>query len=390
MSNHVVIVEAKRTPIGSFQGALRDFSATALGAHCIKAILSSVEQPLPIDEVIMGCVLTAGLGQAPARQATLHAGLPESVSATTLNKVCGSGMRALMMACDMIKAGSGQILLAGGMESMTNAPYLLPKARAGLRMGHGKIVDHMFMDGLEDAYEAGTPMGHYAEKTAEVYGFTRQAQDSFALDSITKATRATQDGYFSQEISPLTVGKEAVVINQDEPVLKARPEKIPHLKPAFKPDGTVTAANASGICDGAAALLLMGEDKAKELGLTIRARIVGYSSFAQAPAWFTTAPVGAIKKLMSQTGWTTESVDAWEINEAFAVVTMATMKDLGLEATRVNRHGGACALGHPIGATGARMVTTLLHIMERYDLKRGVASPCIGGGEATAIAIERF
>ena len=389
MSKAIVIVEAKRTPIGSFQGLLKDFSAPALGAHCLKAILASLGREIPLEEVIMGCVLTGGLGQAPARQATLYAGLPESVSATTLNKVCGSGMRAIMMACDMLKAGSAQALLAGGMESMSNAPYLLPKVRAGLRMGHGKILDHMFIDGLEDAYEVGTPMGHYAEKTAEAYGFSRQEQDAFALHSITKALSATQEGYFAQEISPIVVGKEATVVAQDEPVLKARPEKIPHLKPAFKPEGTVTAANASGICDGAAALLLMGEDQARAWGLPIRARIVGYSSFSQAPAWFTTAPVGAIRKLMRQISWTMESVDAWEINEAFAVVTLAAMRDLDLDASRVNQQGGACALGHPIGATGARMVTTLLHLMERCDLKRGVASPCIGGGEATAIAIER-
>lgn len=387
MSTEVVIVAAKRTAIGAFQGVFKDLTASALGAHCIQAV--APEGTLIIDEVLMGCVLTAGLGQAPARQAAIGAGLPYSVGATTLNKVCGSGMRAVMMACDMIKAGSAKVIIAGGMESMSNAPYLLPKARSGLRMGHGKLIDHMFLDGLEDAYETGTSMGVFAEATAEKYGFTRQAQDAFALESITKAQKAMAEGAFEHEITPLSVGKDAGSIIQDEPVLRARPEKIPQLKPAFKTNGTITAANASGICDGASALLLMSRTQAESLNLPILARVAGYTSFAQKPAWFTTAPIGAIKNLLTQTGWSKDSVEAWEINEAFAVVTMAAMKDLDLDPTRVNRHGGACALGHPIGATGARMITTLLHLMDRYGLKRGIASPCIGGGEATAIALER-
>ncbi|OGA07445.1 MAG: acetyl-CoA acetyltransferase, partial [Betaproteobacteria bacterium RIFCSPHIGHO2_12_FULL_69_13] len=343
-----------------------------------------------VQEVIMGCVLPAGQGQAPARQASLGAGLPLAAGCTTFNKMCGSGMKSAMLAHDLLAAGSAEVIVAGGMESMTNAPYLLPKARAGLRMGHAQVLDHMFYDGLEDAYDKGRLMGSFAEDCAQKYAFSRESQDNFAIASLTRARKANQDGSFAWEITPMAikVGKEEKFVERDEQPFKANLEKIPSLKPAFRKDGTVTAANSSSISDGAAALVLMRRSAAEKRGLAPLATIVGHSTHAQEPGWFTTAPVGAIRTLFERTGWNAKDVDLYEINEAFAVVTMAAMKEHGLPHDKVNVHGGACALGHPIGASGARIVVTLIGALRKYGLKRGVASLCIGGGEATAMAIE--
>lgn len=394
MSDAIVIVAAARTPMGAFQGDFASLTAANLGAVAIRAAVERAGlEASAVEEVIMGCVLQAGQGQAPARQAALQAGLPLSAGCTTVHKVCGSAMKALMMAADTLKAGSAEVIVAGGMESMTNAPYLLPKARAGLRLGHGQVIDHMFFDGLEDHYTAenkGRLMGTFAEDCAAHYGFTRAAQDEFAIVSTRRAQQAGADGSFDWEIAPVTVSgkKGETVVKLDEMPGKAQIEKIPSLKPAFKKDGTVTAANSSSISDGAAALVLMRERDAERRGLTPLARIVGYAQHAQEPAWFTTAPIGAMQKLFAQTGWSAASVDLFEINEAFAVVTMAAMQELALPHDKVNVHGGACALGHPIGASGARIVVTLLGALRKYGLRRGVASLCIGGGEATALAIE--
>jgi acetyl-CoA C-acetyltransferase len=387
-SDPVVIVGARRTPMGAFQGALADQTAPMLGARAIQAALTQSGLPAEdISEVIMGCVLPAGLGQAPARQAALGAGLPRAVPATTVNKMCGSGMKAAMLGCDQILAGSADIVVAGGMESMSNAPYLLEKARAGLRMGHGRVTDSMFLDGLEDAYDRGRLMGTFAEDTAEKLQFSRKAQDDFALESLARARRATAEGGFRPEITPISARTE---ITDDETPTKARPEKIPTLKPAFRPDGTVTAANSSSISDGAAALVLMRLSDAERRGLTPLAAIRAHATHAQDPAWFTTAPIGAMEKLLTKLGWSRGDVDLYEINEAFAVVTMAAMRDLDLPHDKVNVNGGACALGHPIGASGARILVTLLYALQTRGQTRGVASLCIGGGEATAVAIERL
>ncbi len=391
-TDRIVIAAAARTPLGGFQGDLQGLTGPQLGAAAIKAALErSGLPPEAVDEVFMGCVLSAGVGQAPARQASLGAGLPKSAGATTISKVCGSGMRAVMFAHDVIKAGSAKIVVAGGMESMTNAPYLLDRARGGYRMGHGRVIDHMFFDGLEDAYEKGRLMGTFAEECAGSYHFTREAQDAYAIESLNRARKAVENGSFVGEITPVTVKgrKGDTLISQDEQPLKADPAKIPTLKPAFAKDGTVTAANASSISDGGAALIVTTQSEADKRGLRVLAEIKGHANHAQAPALFTTAPVGAMKTLFEKVGWTAGSVDLFEINEAFAVVTMAAMRDLDLPHDKVNVHGGACALGHPIGASGARIIVTLLAALEKYDLKRGVASLCIGGGEATAIAVER-
>ena len=389
----VVIVGASRTPLGGFGGDLSPLSAPELGAVAISdAITKSGIKITDVNEVIMGVVLPAGQGQAPARQASIGAGIPKAVGATTINKMCGSGMKATMLAHDNILSGSHEIMVAGGMESMSNAPYLLPDARSGMRMGHGQLKDHMFLDGLEDAYDKGTLMGVYAENTAEAYQFTRDAQDEFAITSLKRALLAAENGYFSDEIVPITVQsrKTETVIKSDEQPRNARPEKIPELRPAFREHGTVTAANSSSISDGAAALILVRRSEAEKQGLTPLAAILGHATHAQDPEWFTTAPIEAINKVLEKASWNKDEVDLFEINEAFAVVTMAAMKDLGLSHDKVNVHGGACALGHPVGATGARIIVTLLHALSRYDLKKGVASLCIGGGEATAIAIERL
>lgn len=384
----IVIVGMARTPMGGFQGDLSPLSAPQLGAAAIRAAVARAGVAADdIDEVLMGCVLPAGQGQAPARQAARGAGIPDSKGCTTINKMCGSGLKAVMFAYDQIRAGSADILVAGGMESMSNAPYLLPKARGGYRMGHGQVLDHMFLDGLEDAYDRGKLMGVFAELCAEKYGFTRQAQDEFAIESLKRA----QGADFSAEIVSVEVqaGKETRIIAIDEQPGKAKPDKIPTLKPAFKPDGTVTAANASSISDGAAALVLMRQSEARARGLKVLARIVGHETYAKEPAWFTTAPIGALRELSGKIGWDLKDVDLFEINEAFAVVTMAAMKDLDLPHEKVNVHGGACALGHPIGASGARVLVTLLAALETYDLRRGMATLCIGGGEAVAVAVER-
>ena len=389
----VVIVGASRTPLGGFGGDLSSLSAPELGAVAISdAITKSGIKITDVNEVIMGVVLPAGQGQAPARQASIGAGIPKAVGATTINKMCGSGMKAAMLAHDNILSGAHEIMVAGGMESMSNAPYLLPDARSGMRMGHGQLKDHMFIDGLEDAYDKGTLMGVYAENTAEAYQFTRDAQDEFAITSLKRALLAAENGYFSDEIVPITVQsrKAETVIKSDEQPRNARPEKIPELRPAFREHGTVTAANSSSISDGAAALILVRRSEAEKQGLTPLAAILGHATHAQDPEWFTTAPIEAINKVLEKASWNKDEVDLFEINEAFAVVTMAAMKDLGLSHDKVNVHGGACALGHPVGATGARIIVTLLHALSRYDLKKGVASLCIGGGEATAIAIERL
>ena len=385
----IVIVGAARTPMGGFLGDFRDTPAADLGACAIEAALArSGLDAAEVEEVIMGCVLPAGQGQAPARQASLKAGVPKSVGATTINKMCGSGMKAAMFAHDMIAAGSADVVVAGGMESMSNAPYLLERARAGYRMGHGRVVDSMFLDGLEDAYDKGRLMGTFAEDCAQSYQFTRAAQDSFALASLERANRAIREGAFAGEIAPVTV--KAGVVATDEQPPKARPEKIPGLKPAFRDGGTVTAANSSSISDGAAALVLTRASLAEKRGRAPLARLVAHTTYADAPAKFPTAPVGALKKLFEKTGWRAGDVDLFEINEAFAVVAMAAMRDLGLPHDKVNVNGGACALGHPIGASGARILVTLLAALRARGLKRGVASLCIGGGEATAFGVELF
>jgi acetyl-CoA C-acetyltransferase len=388
----VVIAGAARTPMGGFQGALTDMSAADLGGVAIRAALEGARAaPEAVEEVLMGCVLPAGQGQAPARQAGFAAGLSDAVPATTLNKMCGSGMKAAMIAADEIALGRAQVMVAGGMESMTNAPYLLPKMRGGARLGHAQVVDHMFLDGLEDAYDKGRLMGTFAEDCAEAFQFTREAQDAYALGSLENALRAQQDGAFEGEIVPVTMSgrKGDVTVAEDEQPGNARPDKIPQLKPAFRKDGTVTPANASSISDGAAALVLASDAAVQAQGLTPRARILGHATHAQAPGWFTTAPVPAAQKLLERIGWSKDDVDLWEVNEAFAVVPMAFMREMGLDREIVNVNGGACALGHPIGASGARIIVTLLNALEKRNLKRGVAAICIGGGEGTAIAIER-
>ncbi|WP_298215429.1 acetyl-CoA C-acyltransferase [Acidocella sp.] len=383
----VVIASAARTPMGGFQGELSPLPAPELGAAAIKAALERAALPAEaVEEVVFGCVLPAGQGQAPARQAGLKAGLPLAAGATTVNKMCGSGMKAAMFAHDLIAAGSAGIVVAGGMESMTNAPYLLDKARGGYRLGHGKVMDHMFLDGLEDAYDKGRLMGSFAEDCAQDYQFTRQQQDEYAIASLTRAQQAIATGRFVKEITPVKTPKGEVGV--DEQPGKARLDKIPTLKPAFRPEGTVTAANSSSISDGAAALVLMRASEAERRGLTPLARIVAHATHAQAPHQFATAPIGSIKKLMEKTGWALKDVDLFEINEAFAVVAMAAMRDLALPHEKVNVNGGACALGHPIGASGARIIVTLLAALADRGRKRGVASLCIGGGEATAMAVE--
>ena len=394
MNDPIVIVSAARTPMGSFQGGFSGLTANNLGAVAIRAAVERAGIDIAlVEEVLMGCVLPAGQGQAPARQAALQAGLPLSTACATINKVCGSAMKATMLGHDSIVAGAFDVAVVGGMESMTNAPYLLPKARGGYRLGHGQVIDHMFMDGLEDAYSKenhGRLMGTFAEECATTYGFTRAVQDEFAIRSTTRAKEASNNGSFTWEIAPVTVsGRHGdVVIDKDEGPFAVNVEKIPTLKPAFRKDGTVTPANSSSISDGAAALLLMRASQATRLGLQPIARIVGHTTHADAPALFPTAPVGAMRKLFAKTGWTATEVDLYEINEAFAVVTMAALRDLDLPADKVNIHGGACALGHPIGASGARIVVTLLGALRKHGLKRGVAALCIGGGEATALAVE--
>ncbi len=395
MTQHdpVVIAGMARTPMGGFQGDFANTAASALGAAAIKAALErATVAPEDVEEIVYGCVLPAGQGQAPARQAALGAGLPLSTGATTVNKMCGSGMKAAMLVHDLICAGSADVAVAGGMESMTGAPYLLPKMRGGARMGHTQVIDHMFLDGLEDAYDKGRPMGTFAEDCAQAYQFTREAQDNFAITSLERAQKAITDGSFGAEITPVTVKSRSgeLEITIDEQPGKARLDKIPHLKPAFREGGTVTAANSSSISDGAAALVMMRLSEAERRGLTPLAAIHGHATHAQAPNLFTTAPIGAIGKLADRTGWDMKDVDLFEINEAFAVVAMAAMRDLDLPHDKVNVHGGACALGHPIGASGARIMVTLLAALQTHDLKRGVAALCIGGGEATAIALERL
>ena len=387
----VVISSAVRTPMGSFQGDLDSFSASELGGMAIEGAMEKAGI-VRVDEVIMGNVLGAGQGQAPARQASFAAGLDETVPATTLNKMCGSGMKAAMIGFDQIKLGQSQTLVVGGMESMSNAPYLLPKMRSGARLGHGKVVDHMFLDGLEDAYEPGRLMGTFAEDCAEKYQFTREAQDEYALMSLENSLSAQKVGAFENEIRAVEVsdrkGAKSLVVFDEQPQ-NARPDKIPHLRPAFRKNGTVTPANSSSISDGAAALILASKSYSENEGMPIRARILGHSSYAQAPGLFTTAPVYAVKNLLRSIEWSIEMVDLWEVNEAFAVVPMVFMQELDISRKKLNVHGGACAIGHPIGASGARIMVTLLNALERYDLKRGVAAVCIGGGEGTAIAIER-
>ena len=390
-SDPIVIVSAARTPMGAFQGELKSFAAPELGAAAIRAAVERAKiRPEDVQEVLMGCVLPAGQGQAPARQAALGAGLPLATGCTTVNKMCGSGMKAAMLAHDILATGNAELIVAGGMESMTNAPYLLPKARAGLRMGHAQVIDHMFYDGLEDAYDKGRLMGSFAEDCAQKYAFAREAQDQFAVASLTRAQKANKEGWFAWELTPMAIklGKEEKFVETDEQPFKANLEKIPTLKPAFRKDGTVTAANSSSISDGAAALVMTRRSTAERRGIAPLAVVVGQSTHAQEPGWFTTAPVGAIRKLYDRTGWNSGSVDLFEINEAFAVVTMAAMKEHALPHEKVNVHGGACALGHPIGASGARILVTLIGALRKYGLRRGVASLCIGGGEATAMAIE--
>ena len=392
-SDPVVIVSAARTPMGAFLGDFKALTAAELGAAAIRATLARAGLAADaVDEVLMGCVLQAGQGQAPARQAALGAGLAQATVCSTINKMCGSGMKATMLAHDLLLAGSAEVVIAGGMESMSNAPYLLERARSGYRMGHGRVLDHMFLDGLEDAYDKGSLMGSFAEECAQAYGFSREQQDAFAIGSLNRAQRAMAEGRFTAEITAVQamVGRELRSIDSDEQPPKARIEKIPTLKPAFREGGTVTAANASSISDGAAALLLMRLSEAERRGLTPLAAIRGHASFAHAPSLFATAPVGALQGLMQRTGWTLGEVDLFEVNEAFAVVPMAAMRDLDIPHDKLNVHGGACALGHPIGASGARVLVTLLSALQQYDLKRGVATLCIGGGEATAVAIERL
>ena len=391
----IVIVSAVRTPMGAFQGELKGFAAPQLGAAAIRAAVERAKiQPADVQEVIMGCVLPAGQGQAPARQASLGAGLPLGTGCTTINKMCGSGMKAAMLAHDLLAAGTNDIMVAGGMESMTNAPYILPKARGGYRMGHGQIMDHMFLDGLEDAYDKGRLMGSFAEECAKKFNFTREAQDAFAVKSLERAQKANKEGWFAWEITPMALnsstraGKDERFIETDEQPFKANFDKIPTLKPAFAKDGTVTAANSSSISDGGAALVMMRRSTAEKRGLSPIAVITGHTTHAQEPGWFTTAPVGAMQKLFDKTGWSAADVDLYEINEAFAVVTMAAMHEHKLPHEKVNVHGGACALGHPIGASGARILVTLIGALRKYGGKRGVATLCIGGGEATAVGIE--
>jgi len=386
----IVIVGMARTPMGGFMGELSSVKTTDLGANAIKAAVKrSGVSPDDVQEVIMGCVLPAALGQAPARQAALAAQLPQSTGCTTINKVCGSGMKSVMFANDLLTAGTNQVMVAGGMESMSNAPHMLPKARSGYRFGHGQLLDHMAFDGLEDAYE-GTAMGVFAEECADRYQFTREEQDAFAINSLAKAKNAIEDGSFDQEVSPVTIKsrKGEITIEHDEQPLKARPEKIPSLRPAFKKDGTVTAANASSISDGAAAVVLMRQSEAEKRNLKPLAKIVAHTTHARKPSEFTIAPVTAIKTLLEKIDWSVSDVDLFEINEAFAVVTMAAIKDLKLDKSKVNVHGGACALGHPIGTSGTRILVTLIAALQKYNKKKGVASLCIGGGEATAMAIE--
>ncbi|MEP9320429.1 acetyl-CoA C-acyltransferase [Pseudomonas sp. LABIM340] len=393
MNDPIVIVSATRTPMGGFLGDFKDVTAATLGAAAIRAAVERARLGAEeVDEAVLGCVLAAGQGQAPARQAVLGAGLARGTPCSTVNKMCGSGMKAAMMAHDAILAGSARVALAGGMESMSNAPFLLDRARSGYRMGHDRVLDHMFLDGLEDAYDKGRLMGTFAEDCAEKYGFTREQQDDYAITSLTRAQKAMSEGRFKDEIVAVTVkaGKELRAISEDEQPPKAKLDKIPTLKPAFRDGGTVTAANASSISDGAAALVLMRLSEAEKRGLTPLAAIRGHSSYADAPNLFPTAPVGAVERLMQRTGWALGDVDLFEVNEAFAVVAMAAMRDLDIPHDKLNVHGGACALGHPIGASGARVIVTLLSALKQYDLKRGVASVCIGGGEATAIAVERL
>jgi acetyl-CoA C-acetyltransferase len=390
VSREVVIAAAMRTPIGAFQGVLSPVPAPQLGAAAIKAALAAAGIPgADVQEVIMGCVLAAGLGQAPARQAALGAGVPQGVPTTTINKMCGSGMKAVMMAADQIRAGDVTVAVAGGLESMSNAPYLLPKARGGMRMGHGEVLDHMFFDGLQSPFD-GQLMGAFAEATAQKYSFTRAEQDAFATESTQRALEAVGSGAFAAEITPVTVKgrKGETVVDKDETPFTVDLARIPALKPAFRKDGTVTAASSSSISDGAAAVVLMERSAARERGLAPLARIVGYTSFAQAPEWFTTAPAGAIQKLLGTIGWKAQDVKLFEVNEAFAAVAMAAMRDVGFDHARTNVNGGACALGHPIGATGARILATLVHALRARGGGRGIASLCIGGGEATAIAVE--
>ena len=392
MSDSIVLLSARRTPIGAFQGIFAQATAPQLGAAALAgAIQSSGLAPSDIQEVIMGCVLPAGVGQAPARQASIGAGIPKSVPTTTINKMCGSGMKAVMMAIDQLRAGEASVVAAGGLESMTNAPYLLPKARAGYRMGHGELLDHMFTDGLQSPWD-GQMMGAFAENTAGRYGFTRAEQDAFASLSVTRAMAAIESGCFLAEITPVTVKgrKGDTVVERDETPFTCDLAKIPQLKPAFRKDGTVTAASSSSISDGAAAVVLATESFAKSRGLKPLARIVAQASHAQEPEWFTTAPVGAIQKVLERAGWKASDVDLYEVNEAFAAVAMAAAKDIGIPSEKLNIHGGACALGHPVGATGARIIATLAHALVRYNGRRGVAALCIGGGEATAVAIERI
>ena len=389
----IVITGAARTPIGSFQGVLSDVSATNLGATAIAAAIErSAIAPESVEEVIMGCVLPAGLRQAPARQAALGGGLPLGTPCTTINKMCGSGMKAAMLGHDLIVSGSAEITVTGGLESMSRAPYLLQKARSGYRLGNSEILDHMFIDGLEDAYEPGKLMGHFAEDCAQRYNFSREDQDSFAIESLTRATEAIENGAFRREITPVSVTKRdgTISVDTDQQPLTANIEKIPSLKPAFRKDGSVTAANSSSISDGAAALVMMKLSHAERGGHVPLARVWGHSSFAQEPGLFTTAPIFAIQKLLDRLGWDTSTVDLFEINEAFAVVAMAAMHDLHIPHEKLIIHGGACALGHPVGASGARIIVTLLHALERNGLRRGIAALCIGGGEATAMAFERI
>lgn len=390
MSESVVLLSARRTPIGAFQGALSSVSATALGSAAIAAAIESAKlTPSDIDEVIMGCVLPAGLGQAPARQAAIGAGIPTATPATTINKMCGSGLKAIMMAADQLRAGDLDISVAGGLESMTNAPYLLLKARGGYRMGHGEVLDHMFYDGLQSPWD-GQLMGCFAENTADRYQFSRQAQDEFATESVRRALAAVESGAFTQEIAPVTIKtrKGESVLERDETPFTCNIEKIPQLKAAFRKDGTVTAASSSSISDGAAAVVLARESVAASRGLQPLARIVAYASHSQEPEWFTIAPVGAIQKVLQKSGWSAAEVDLFEVNEAFATVAMAAAHDIGIPRDKLNVNGGACALGHPVGATGARIVATLAHALNARGLRRGIAALCIGGGEATAIAIE--
>ena len=391
-ASSVVLTGMARTPIGGFQGRLATKSAPELGCSSIQAALDDADiQGADVDEVLMGCVLSAGVGQAPARQAALAAGIPKSVGCTTVNKMCGSGMKTVMLGYDSIVAGTNSVVAAGGMESMTNAPYLLPKARGGLKMGHGQLMDHMFTDGLEDAYEKGSLMGAFAEDCAQAYQFGREAQDNFAIESLTRAQKATENGTFEREVTAVevTTRKDQYVVSTDEQPETTNTEKIPFLRPAFRKDGTVTAANSSSISDGGASVILMSQAEAERRGTSVIANLVGHATYAAEPNLFPTAPIGAIKRLLEKLNWSVDDIDLFEINEAFAVVAMAAMQSLGLPHDRVNIHGGACALGHPVGASGARILVTLIAAMEKYDLKRGVASLCIGGGEATAIGVVR-